>query len=135
MSLKDLPESLRNSREFRRVYERGRRYTTSYFNAFIMRTDLPEPRFGLTVTRKVGNAVIRNRCKRRLRQIVSGFFRDLRSAPTPVPSFDLVLNVRSSLPGADFNEIDQAFRTMMERVLRVTSTGEGKPGKDADRVD
>lgn len=135
MSLKELPESLRNSREFRRVYERGRRYTTTYFSAFILRTDLSKPRFGLTVTRKIGNAVIRNRCKRRLRQIVSGFFKDLRSAAVPVESFDLVLNVRSALPGADFKEVDEAFRTMMERLLRVKSAGEGKPGKDADGVD
>ncbi|NDD65275.1 MAG: ribonuclease P protein component [Acidobacteria bacterium] len=120
MAVEDLPESLRNNREFRRVYERGRRYSTPYFNAFILRTDSSNPRFGLTVTRKIGNAVVRNRCKRRLRQIISRFFRELRVAGVPTGAFDLVLNVRSALPDAEFRKLDESFRMMMQRVLNLS---------------
>jgi ribonuclease P protein component len=134
-SVKDLPESLRNSREFRRVYEHGRRYSTTYFNAFILRTDSLKPRLGLTVTRKVGNAVVRNKCKRRLREIVSRFFKDLHSVDLPGGGFDLVLNVRSSLPTAPFSEVEETFRKMMERVLRLRPVVEDADRVDRDRMD
>lgn len=116
-----LPESLRNSREFRRVYELGRRYSTSHFNAFYLRTDSTAPRLGITVTRKVGNAVIRNRCKRRLRQIVAHFFRDLRDQGIVPSGFDLVINARTSLSEASYSVVEQAFRKMMVVLLRHSS--------------
>lgn len=118
MDSNGLPVSLRNSREFRRVYEQGQRYSTPFFNAFILSTVSNEPRLGLTVTRKIGNAVVRNRCKRRLREIVRAFFKELSSQDIHPNGFDLVLNARSTLPKADFQEVERAFNKMMETLLR-----------------
>lgn len=119
MDSNGLPVSLRNSREFRRVYEQGRRYSTPFFNAFILISPgASEPRLGLTVTRKIGNAVVRNRCKRRFREIVRAFFRKLSSQGIVPAGFELVLNARSTLPKADFQEVEQAFNKMMDTLLR-----------------
>lgn len=119
MDSNGLPVRLRNNREFRRVYEQGRRYSTPFFNAFILRNDLPEPRLGLTVTRKIGNSVVRNRCKRRLREIVRHCFMRLEREARLPAGFDLVLNARSNLPLAQFSELEIAFEKMIEALLRT----------------
>src|SRR5215813_12295969 len=104
-------QMLRNSRQFRRVYEQGQRVHTPYFSAFFLRNDAGERRFGITVTRKIGGAVLRNRCKRRLREIV----RKYEPCPSYSDGFDLVLNVKSELAEADFDQLQKSFARVMSK--------------------
>lgn len=127
MTSSGLPERLKNSREYRRVYEQGRRYSTPFFNAFLLITE-PRPtgsdrfrnpaRFGITVTRKIGNAVVRNRCKRRFREILRHYFTRMHEDGRVMGGFDLVLNARSAMPGAKFSDVEAAFEKMLETYLR-----------------
>jgi ribonuclease P protein component len=104
-------QKLRNSQQFRRVYEQGQKFHTPFFSAFILKNDIGEQRFGITVTRKIGCAVIRNRCKRRLREIA----RACQLEGLDSVGFDLVINVKSGLAGADYKQLQEAFARMMER--------------------
>jgi ribonuclease P protein component len=104
-------QTLRNSRQFRRVYEQGQRIHTPFFSAFFLRNDAGERRYGITVTRKIGCAVIRNRCKRRLREIV----RKYELCPPYPDGFDLVLNVKSELIEADFEQLQKSFARVISR--------------------
>jgi ribonuclease P protein component len=81
-------ERLLRGYQFRRVYEKGRRYNSFLFTLFALKNSEPSTRLGVTVTRKVGNAVQRNRCKRILREI----FRLNKAAMTE--NLDLVFNRR-----------------------------------------
>lgn len=56
-------------REFEAVYKRGARIPGRHFILFILPNDLGRSRLGVTLSRKVGNAVARNRARRRLREI------------------------------------------------------------------
>ena len=103
--------TVRNSRQFRQVYEQGQKFHTSLFSVFIQKTQGNERRVGITVTRKVGNAVIRNRCKRRIREALRILFGESVS----MPGFDLVVNAKSSLIEAEFGQIVEALAKVIGR--------------------
>jgi len=104
------PKSLRNSKQFRRVYDQGQRFHTSLFSAFILKNDSGEQRIGITVTKKIGNAVVRNRCKRRLREA----FRRQSESLMNLAGVDLVINAKASLAEADFTQLVDALAKTLE---------------------
>ncbi|HEV3344372.1 MAG TPA: ribonuclease P protein component [Pirellulales bacterium] len=59
---------LRGGREFQRVYRRRCVASDEMLVVHSCESELPYPRIGLSVSRKVGNAVVRNRWKRLLRE-------------------------------------------------------------------
>jgi ribonuclease P protein component len=62
---------LLRSSDFRRIYQKGFRIAGPLFAAFCLkRDDAAGPKIGLTVPRALGNAVIRNRLKRKMRECV-----------------------------------------------------------------
>ena len=66
------PKSLRllTSADFKRVQRRGTRLRARHLRILAYRGTEDRSRFGLTVSRKVGNAVVRNRVKRHLREAI-----------------------------------------------------------------
>ncbi|MEM7436488.1 MAG: ribonuclease P protein component [Myxococcota bacterium] len=62
-------DRLRKRFEFRQVQLRGRRVHTPHFLIVVQRNSAENTRLGITVTKKVGNAVERNRIKRVVREV------------------------------------------------------------------
>jgi ribonuclease P protein component len=109
-------QPLCDRRQFRRVYEEGQRFHAPHFSVFILRTgDGGSRRIGLTVTRKIGNAVVRNRCKRRLREVVRAYYRAATLPTSGLAGYDVVVNVKAGLVGAAFQELQDAFGRVMNR--------------------
>jgi ribonuclease P protein component len=104
-------ETLRSGAQFRRVYSEGQRFSNSCFAAFFLKTETSLQRLGVTVTRKTGSAVIRNRCKRRLREV----FRLRDRGPLSGTGYDLVINVRSRMIETSHEELQRAFASMMNK--------------------
>ncbi len=65
-------EKLKLNKEFRRVYGRGKSNVSPYFVSYIMRQKGDKVRIGITVSKKIGCAVMRNRAKR----LITAAFRD-----------------------------------------------------------
>lgn len=92
------PGALRGSlrrADFLRATRQGRRFATEYFLLYLFdRKDSGPARLGITVTRKLGNAVRRNRIKRLVRE----WYRHKQAHPDARAGCDLVVIARSGLP-------------------------------------
>ena len=78
--------------DFRRIYARGKSYVSPLVVVYALKNRTKNVRVGITTSKKVGNAVQRNRSRRVIREA----FRAL--APRVRPGFDLVLVARGKTP-------------------------------------
>lgn len=110
-------DRLRKRTEFEECYSGGVRISGRHFQLFLRRrpldadADTPSgpPRLGISVSKKVGNAVTRNRVKRRLREI----FRKTR----PGLAVDVVVHARPSAATASFEELARELPELVSRAL------------------
>jgi ribonuclease P protein component len=72
--------------------------------------ELGTPRLGLSVSRKVGNAVTRNAVRRRLKEV---FYSGLPGIPG---NLDLVVSARPAAAEADFRELDEEFARSLRKL-------------------
>jgi ribonuclease P protein component len=103
---------LRRRTDFIAVQEQGRRVSGRFYLLLARRQDPPceEPRFGVTVSRKVGGAVQRNRVKRWVRES----YRRLRSlAPAGT---DLVLIARPSATDSGLRATTSELESLLRRL-------------------
>ena len=105
-------ERLRKRREFLAAYDRGAKIPTAYFVLYILENNLPHPRLGITVSRKIGPAVVRNRIKRQLREI----FRKNKSAISP--PCDVVVNAKRSAATTSGLKIQEDLFRSLDRWQR-----------------
>ncbi len=94
-------ERLRKRREFLGVYERGDKIQSKYFVLYMLENGRAHHRLGITASRKIGRAVVRNRIKRRLREI----FRTNKQAI--FPHCDLVVNAKRAAARAHNQQIQE----------------------------
>lgn len=109
---------LRQRRDFLFVQHRGARHVTAHF---ILQAAVQPPsvvakltschRTGVTASKKVGNAVARNKAKRRMRAM----FRHLEPSQAPFGT-DYVLVARHSLVQAAWSELSADFFTAAKRI-------------------
>ena len=93
------PNYLRKRREFLRVQKTGRRFKRRHLVLIVAPGDSAEARVGFTVSRKVGEAVMRNKVRRRLREI-------LRLHPEAIlPGRDHVVVAYSEAAGASYGTL------------------------------
>ena len=82
--------------EFDSVYRAGKRRSSSHFTVFFRAYELPQSRFGFSIKKALGGAVVRNRIRRRLREIV-------RCHRMEIPAgWDIVIHPKSAVAKAPF---------------------------------
>jgi ribonuclease P protein component len=91
--------SLKKNHEFRRLYSKGKSAATPLFVMYCRRNGKRENRIGLTVSTKLGNAVIRNRIRRRLRETYRLHEDKLKTG------FDIVFVARQAVRDAPFDRL------------------------------
>lgn len=116
-------ETLPRRADFLRAAARGRKTARPGFVIQVLPTE-PDatPRIGFTASRKVGNAVRRNRARRRLRAMVRLELAERARADRPIAGADLVLIARKDTSTIDFAALRDAFRAVLDQSF-TDSTG------------
>jgi ribonuclease P protein component len=111
-----LPKTKRlaKRREFLRVYDTGRKLFSRYTVLFFAANDLSYSRVGVTATKKLGKANVRNRLKRWTREV----YRQRRE-PLGLDrhSLDFVVNVKPNAAQATYREYAQDLSRVLQRIV------------------
>lgn len=94
--------------EFQKVIAEGEVKKTSFFVSYSLKNELGYSRFGISVPKKTGNAVLRNRVKRQVRSAI-GQSTDYQK---PV---DIVLIIRKSYDPNNFNIIKEEIQELVKK--------------------
>lgn len=105
-------DRIRKRSEYQALYETARRIPSKSFVLFVMKNALGRPRLGITVTRRVGGAVQRNRAKRLMREI-------FRRHKSEFQDVDIVVNGRQTLPRANYLPLEAEFLSCLRPYRRT----------------
>lgn len=89
---------IKESRDFALTIKKGKAYRNDSYVLHIAQNNLPYTRVGVSVSTKLGCAVVRNRVKRQIRAIVDSL------VDYDKQSFDIVIIARKSFLDVDFND-------------------------------
>ena len=101
-------ERLRKNSEFVSVMK-GKRLSADGLSLFYARNETGHFRVGISVSKKLANAVKRNRLKRQLRACIAKALKDDSSG------YDLVFVARREIYSADYERIMKAVETILQR--------------------
>lgn len=109
--------ALKQNHEFRRLYSKGKSAVSPYFAIYCRKNHREMSRLGITTGVKLGNAVKRNRVRRRIRALYRTNEELLRCG------YDIVVVARTRAIYARYADLEQNFRRMM-RKLELTLPAE-----------
>lgn len=94
-------ERIRKRNDFLRIYAEGGRYVCPEFVGFHLKTGNALSRLGMSVGKKAGGSVVRNRLKRRIREVFRLHKHLLK------PGYDIVINARKG--DSKYSELEEAM--------------------------
>ena len=111
-------ESLKKTADFKKVYSLGKFFSNRYFIVYAYPNDQNHPRLGLSLGKKVGKAVIRNKLRRRVRE-------HFRLAWQKLPSLDIAVIARTQAKKlaykGKYSDIELAVSCLMDKHLKMQS--------------
>ena len=96
-------ESLKKNMDFQNVYNNGKSYANRYLVMYVLENNLNKNRIGISVSKKVGNSVIRHRITRLIRESYR-LQEDVFNS-----SLDIVVIARSTAREVGYKEIESAL--------------------------
>lgn len=113
---------LTRNREFIRVYNRGKSYVHAHMVLYVCKNRVKHTRVGLTASKKVGNAVARNRARRVMR---AALYQVLPQEAGPV---DIVLVARGVTPRLKSTQLEHTLRKLCCKAGLIEQTACGESG-------
>ena len=99
----EFTSTIKQNYEFRCLYSKGKSCANAYLVVYCRKNRAGRSRIGYTVSNKVGHAVVRNRIRRRLREIYR------LNAHRFKPGYDIVVVARSRSVGAAYQKLEAGF--------------------------
>ncbi|MDD4570445.1 MAG: ribonuclease P protein component [Tepidanaerobacteraceae bacterium] len=95
--------------EFKNVYRAGRRWTSPFFTMYIKKNHLNHSRLGVSVSKKVGKSVVRNKIKRRVKEIFRINIDSIKKG------WDIVISARPAASSLEYKKIEKEMKTLLKR--------------------
>ena len=102
--------TLKENYEFRRMYQKGASAAGGCMVIYCRRNKLDHNRLGLTASVKLGHAVVRNRARRRLREVYR------LNSPKLRTGWDIILVARSRTVTASWKELNDTFLRLCRKL-------------------
>ena len=96
-------DSLKKNRDFQNVYRKGKSYANKYLVMYVLKNETEENRIGISVSKKVGNSVIRHHVTRLIRESYR-LHEDMFNS-----GLDIVVIARVTAKHATYHEIESAL--------------------------
>ena len=111
-----MKNSLKNSSEFGNVYKNGRSFADKLLVMYVIRNHTDENRLGISVSKRVGNSVVRHRATRLIREayrLSSHMFNS---------GLDIVVVARAGIKDKGYSEVSEALLHLagLHRILKKT---------------
>lgn len=108
-------ESLKKNYEFRYVYKNGKSYANKYLVMYVVENNTDRNRLGISVSKKVGNSVVRHRITRLIRESYRLHENIFNSG------LDIVVVVRKSAAEVGYAEIESALLHLgkLHRIIKI----------------
>ena len=111
---------VKNKYDFDRIIKMGKIRKNKSYVIYYDKNNLPYDRFGISVGKKIGNAVSRNKHKRKLRAIIDNYKK------LYVNSQDYIIILRGSAKDREYSELNQDFLTVMDNIRKDIKNEEKK---------
>ncbi len=95
--------------EYIKVYQAGRRWSSPFFTVYIKENGLDTTRLGVSVSKRIGNSVVRNRIKRRLKEVFKKNTKKIKKG------FDVVISAKKPARDADFWVVEKEVINLLKR--------------------
>ena len=96
-------ESLKKNTDFRKVYHGGHSKANKYLVIYIRKNGTDKNRVGISVSKKVGNSIVRHRLTRLIRESYR------LNEEKVARGYDMVVIARSASKGKNYHDIESAF--------------------------
>ena len=96
-------ESLKKNRDFQNVYKKGKSYANRYLVMYVLKNDTERNRLGISVSKKVGNSVIRHHVTRLIRESYRLSEEHFRCG------YDIVVIARTSAKDKNYHDVESAM--------------------------
>ena len=94
---------LKNNRDFQKVYKNGKSYANKYLVMYVLENGTDITRIGISVSKKVGNSVVRHRCTRLIREACRLNYGDIKTG------YDIVIISRATHKGSGYKVTESAL--------------------------
>ena len=112
----EFTSTIKQNYEFRRLYSKGKSCANAYLVVYCRKNGLDHNRLGLTASVKLGHAVVRNRARRRLREVYR-----LNGDKLAV-GYDILVVARGRTVTASFQELTAAYLRLAKKLSLLKET-------------
>lgn len=102
---------VKKTQDFERIIKNNKSYRSRYFYTYVEKHEDNIYHFGLSVGKKIGNAVNRNKVKRQIKEILSQ--NDYQN------NFDCIIIVRREIKEANFSDIKEDLNYVLKKLLII----------------